>query len=398
MKKYLLKVSAVLSIAMLFSTTKASAQDQIGEFLKVGVDDGNKLINAYMSPMMKGFAQGLNDGWCNTAKPLGLGGFDVKFNLGASMVPTSDQSFNFNNIGLNTDPSKARFVLPTGTNPNLSTLYGANDANAPFVDVMSRLTYTPPGSSTPKTIDTSLAKIQLPTGKGIPYTPSLPMAQLSVGLVKKTEVMIRFFPQTAIGSFKAGMFGLGFKHDIKQWIPGIKNMPGWDWSVFVGYTSFSSEYIMGQILSSNKDTSIYNPDPSIKYDNQKLTFSGSAYTVGTIISKKLLFFTPYIGVNYAYSTVNMKLEGNYPIPLPNDKYQPIPPSMGGTNYNPHTSKIFNTVDPVNLTGTLSNFRANVGFRLKLTIFTISAEYIVGAYSSLTASVALNIQSLAPPKL
>jgi len=397
MKKHLLKATAILSIAFLFTSQNALAQDQVGEFLKSGVDDGNKLINAYMSPMMKGFAQGLNDGWYNTAKPLGLGGFDIKFNLGASIVPAADQSFNMNNLGLNTDPNKARFVMPNGSDPNLPTLYGTKNSNSPWVDVMSRITYTPPiGSSITK--DTAIAKLQLPTGLGVPYTPSLPMIQLSVGLIKKTEVSLRFFPQTQVGSFKAGIFGIGFKHDIKQWIPVIKNMPGWDWSVFAGYTSFNSEFVMGQLLSSNTDTTNYNPDPSIKYDNQKLTFSGNGMTVGTIISKKLLFFTPYIGVNYAYSTVNMKLEGNYPIPVPNDKYQPIPTSMGGTNYNPHTTKILNAADPINITGTVSNFRANVGFRLKILLLTISGEYSIGTYNTATLSLGLNMQSIAPFKL
>ena len=43
------------------------------------IAQGEKLIEAYFTPMAESFGAGLNSGWYNTAKPHSLGGFDLTF-------------------------------------------------------------------------------------------------------------------------------------------------------------------------------------------------------------------------------------------------------------------------------------------------------------------------------
>lgn len=60
--------------------------------------------------------------------------------------------------------------------------------------------------------------LDIPEGSGINISP-LPIAQLSLGLIKGTELMVRGFPKFEVEGYKAGYFWVGIKHDIKQWIP-----------------------------------------------------------------------------------------------------------------------------------------------------------------------------------
>src|ERR1044072_2262572 len=131
--------SCGVSLITLSTGFYAMGQEQAGNFLKAGLSDGNKLVNAYFAPSMKGFGQGINDGWYNTAKPLGLLGFDLRFNLGVGLVDKVDQTYNFNNIGLNTDHNGTYTVLEPGADPNRPSLYGVKEAHPPKAYVHSNV-------------------------------------------------------------------------------------------------------------------------------------------------------------------------------------------------------------------------------------------------------------------
>jgi len=67
------------------------SQAQFENFLKGGVEDANRLFNAYMTPFLKGVGYGFNNGWYNTAKPHETLGFDLTLSLNAAIVPVADQ-------------------------------------------------------------------------------------------------------------------------------------------------------------------------------------------------------------------------------------------------------------------------------------------------------------------
>ena len=107
MNKLLLKRSAILLIVILLINQKLAAQQsQTATFLKTGTENAKSFADAYFGPLMKGFGVGMNDGWNNnTARPLGLGGFDIRLNVGAFFVPAADQSYNLSSVFKNTPSS-----------------------------------------------------------------------------------------------------------------------------------------------------------------------------------------------------------------------------------------------------------------------------------------------------
>jgi hypothetical protein len=289
---------ACIATSLLLSVSSASAQGLAAGFISSGISDANVFVDAYLSTTLKGMGQSMNDGWHNTAKPLGLLGWDLRLNVGFGFVPEKDRTYNFYNIGLNADRSKPYVVLPSGTNPIQPTLYGDKNPNPPVAQV--RISF---GG-----FDTLLTSFNMPTGTGYHISPSVPTIQGSVGIPLNTEINFRFFPQSKfLDSYSMGLTGIGFKHDLIQWIPAYSDLElndkrPFDWSVYAEYMHINALYSDGPLLEV--DTNAYNPNPGVKYDNQEIEFKGNAYTIGTIVSKELglksVSFTPFVGVNYAW--------------------------------------------------------------------------------------------------
>ena len=158
------------------------------------------------------------------------------------------------------------------------------------------------------------------------------------------------------------MFGFGIKHDILQWIPGDKVIP-FDASVFFGYTS----------VNVNMDL-----DDGSGNDDQEAVIKSKGYTFRALVSKKLLFFTPYVGLGYNSAQTDINVNGTY-------SYE----TQTAPGLPPVTTSI---KDPVALTADdASGFVGNVGFRLKfLWVMAFSADYTFGAYSSATAGLGFSV--------
>jgi len=380
MKKYLLKISSVFSITAMLMHQNVSAQGNTTDLIQGGLTDANSLMNAYAGPVLKSFGAGLNGGWFNTAKPHGIGGFDITVCANAILIPTAAQSFDVNSLGLK------NIRLVSGEKNSSPTVFG--DINpGPQVGLY--------GTSPTTKKDTLQAKFNLPQGIGVPYF-AVPTAQINVGVGFGTDIAIRFVPSLGFQDVTVGMFGFAVKHDFKQWIPGIKEMP-FDLSAMFGYTGVNASYKGTQLQAEASSTSTYNANPNKVYDNQKTEFTSTGWTVNVIISKKLLFFTPYLGLGYQYANTTLKMSGDYPITSFNQSYDPSKP-YNASDPNTH-SKIVNTyTDPVSISGIISGARATLGFRLKLAILTIHADYTFAEYSVASLGVGLNLQSIAPFKL
>jgi hypothetical protein len=389
------KSTRVLAVAAIVAGTSTSllAQKDAAALIQGGLEDANGLMTSYASPLMKSIGSGLNAGWFQTAKPHGIGGFDLTFSLNVPFAPTADQSYDasgFKNVKL--DPSNTSTTSPTifgeGKEGPKMNVIAPNPLHKGFADNF-------PGAPNPYQKDTAIASFNLPQGAGINYFP-VPTAQLSVGVGFGTEVSVRFIPTVTASDAKIGLFGFAVKHDFKQWIPGMKELP-FDLSAMFGYTNLNLDYgFSGDNAISPESGPDIQPDQSGKtFDNQKLTLTSKAWTTNVIISKKLGPFTPYLGVGYQAASTTLKLEGDYPITSINENYDPA--ALPGSS-NSKIKKIDAVTDPISITGDISGFRANAGFRLKLAVLTIHADYTLGKYNVASVGLGINLQSIVPFKL
>lgn len=380
--KKLIYTTTFLLTAFGLSTGHVHAQSDMSLFLKTGLSDGNKLLDAYSSPLLKSFGAGLNAGWFNTAKVHGLGGFDITISPNVTFAPKADQTFDFNSLGLSN-----QVRLAPGQGNTFQSVFGSDKkAN---VELVGRY----PGA----TQDSVLKSFSLPGGIGLNMFV-VPTAQIAVGIGFGTEVAIRFLPQVGVADAKIGMFGFAVKHDFKRWIPGMKDLP-FDLSAMFGYTSMDASVKATALQADAQSQTTYNPNSGKSY-SQQTEFSSSAYTFNVLLSKKIAFFTPYLGLGYQAATTTLKLKGEYPITDINTSYDP---TYGGGTYDPtvknhHPQYVNEIKDPISIEGKFSGARATLGFRLKFGPMTFHTDYTLAKYDVASIGLGVNIQALAPFKL
>lgn len=318
------------------------AQDEIDQLMNESIDDGRKLISAYLNPFMNSVSLGLNQGWYNTAKAHKIAGVDLTVTANAMTIPQSDLFFNVSKLDLQVieldDSSPDHPYAPTVLGPERQPVFRFTDEETGLTE-----TYVGPGG------------VDLKENLKRNWVP-VPMANLGIGLPKGTDLKLRFTPTINMGddgSLK--IFGLGIMHDVKQWIPGIKLLP-FDLSGFVGYTKFKLEYYFD---AEN------NPD-------QRGIFEMNATTVQGLISKKFSVLTLYGGLGYNIANSNLAMKGTYDI---NDDGQAGP----------------NEVDPLDLKFSASGFRTTAGLRVKLAVLTLHADYTLQKYKCLTVGVGISVR-------
>ena len=298
----------------------------ISSFGQTPTEDGKSLIEAYVSPLGYSLGAALNNGWYNTAKPHKLGGFDVTITANIVMIPEESKSFNISESNGNT--------FSGGETP---TILGNGDG-------VSASYNAPPLPATSS---------DMPKGLNIPIIP-LPMLQAGVGLIKGTELDFRYMPELKIGDAgKVGLFGIGIKHDILQWLPIADKAPI-DLSIQAGYTKIASEVILEERPESPPTANL----------------GISATTVNLILSKKLLMFTPYLGVGYNSTRTTFNVDGVYDI--------------AGFEFN------VNELTEIDFESN-NNLRANIGFRFNVAVMALQANYTFAEYPTATVGIGISVR-------
>jgi hypothetical protein len=360
-KPFMSKIAATSVAIFLFSSVALSQFSNV-DFLRSAPADAVKFVQAYISPWANAFGAGLNGSWYNTAKPHKLGGFDITSSFNVGVVPESAGTFDISSIGLSS--------ALTGTG-SASTVSGPNVSGP-------QMTYKASG--------VTLATFNTPPGTGWKYIP-VPMLQVGVGLPLGTEIKARFLPKIPIKDGDVSMWGVGVMHSIMQYIPGNKLLPI-DASVFVGYTKLTANVP----ISLQPDASILwnytTINPVTYFADQNMATSVSALNISAIGSVNLRIITFYAGLGYSKTKTSVELEGYYPSPVlvttatPHAEYNDVAGSgsiLKGSD--------FPNMDIKNFSG----LRANAGFRLKLAVITIFADYTRAQYSVVSTGLGISFR-------
>ena len=292
------------------------------------IAQGEKLIEAYFTPMAESFGAGLNSGWYNTAKPHSLGGFDLTFTLNTVIIPNSGKTFNIEDAGGTTFTSTAN---------NASTIFGSS--NVTSMEYKSSTSVELP--------DGAIMPFNMPGGLKTPAIP-LPMIQAGIGLIKNTAIDIRYMPMLNVGdNINVNLFGVGVKHDLLQWIPVIGDAIPMSLSIQGGYTSLNTE---------------------LEVASQKVNLTTKATTINLIASRKILMVTGYAGVGYNSASTTFATDANF--------------DLGGVQFDEKVEIKFESNN---------NIRANVGLRFNITLVTIQADYTFAEYPTATLGVGVSLR-------
>lgn len=321
----------ILCTVVTFKPAQAqlSAIENFLEVLREGPENATALTKAYLSPLATGISTGLNSGWTTGAAPTKKLGFSVQTRIALTAVPSSGKTFDANTIGLS--PS----INISGTES--STISGSDNNGQ---------TLTLPGGST----------IQLPGGTGFSYVPAA-MIQGNVGLIKGTDVTVRYIPETPVFDYgDISVIGASLKHGLNQWLPGGKLLPV-DLSVMAAF----SQTTLNANLNFNNGT------------DQTLETTTNTFVMNALVGKKLPFLSAYAGVGFQTGSMELDMLGTYTI------------GQGQTQAT--------FTDPVSYTqDSDASIHALAGAQFKLAIFRIYAEATVAEYASYNVGVGIGLRN------
>lgn len=328
----------IIGLFALF-TVSTYSQIDLESILEGGTSDAQTLLRGYVSPFAKGFGNGINGGWYTTARSHKFLGIDIAIIANAALVPTSEETFTFNNSDYSSN-----LQLDSGTTAELPTIFGSQD-----LDDRPLLAFSDGNGNSIST--SALPGSGLKEAIGYNVMPSA-MVQAGIGLFKKTDLIIRFVPQQSAEEYEFSTFGFGIKHDIKQWIPFVNKLP-FDVSVLAAWNDVKSKFFL------DPDT---NPTQALEFNTKTTMFQ-------LLASKKLAIFTLYGGIGTTSYKTDVNMLGTYNTTSTNTTY----------------------TDPIKLNYEGSSMRTNIGLSMKLLFLNIAAEYAKQEFDVFTVRAGFSIR-------
>lgn len=359
-----MKTAFTLLIISMATVSTAYAQlGDIGAFLRAGADDATILTKEYLKPFPTGFGTGLNAGWTESAAPKKTLGFSLQIRPSIAIVPGSDQSFDISTLGLD------KIVVANGNDPVTSTIAGSK-GSGPLLEI-----YDDPDANNPNKI----GEFTMPGGSGFSFVPA-PIVQASIGLVKKTDLTLRYFPETKIGDYGSfSIFGGAIKHELSQWLPGGKLLPV-DISLMLGYNKIGVDAGLALEETGTRDPNDPNltSNPTPDFNSQEVVTTTETFVVNALVGKSLPLISVYGGVGYQKATFDLSVDGDYPVP----SYNPITP---GEDYIVLSDPISFSMDSE------SSFHTLAGFRLRLGVLAIYGEATLANYFTANAGIGISFR-------
>ena len=380
----------------------ATAQSEINNFIRGGVEDANTLLNAYAAPLGKSTGANLNAGWVNTAAALKPGRFELKLIGNAAYVPAHERSYSLDALHFNVPSTR---VVGERT---LTEVWEYNFTESPTVfgstenpeTIRKIITYQNPTSGNEE--EAVMAELPIPNGLGVSINPIAPAMQLTVGVPLATDVMIRFLPAAEVASDEValnygGLWGLGVKHNIKQWIPGLRNLP-FSLSMAAAYSSTRAsmdlptlrpEVPLGEAFADSTLANTAYQGPSADdtdYSGQGAEFRIQAWNINALVSKEFTLISVYGGLRYAHATTNVDLTGTYGF-----AGEPFYNEENAFDPNNRRFTLVNLDDPIQIKTSHGQLGLTGGFRLQMGFLALSGEVNLSRYS--TASLGISAGSL-----
>lgn len=315
------KINLIIITLCVISTSLLAA-GKLEKKLSQYAEDNAK---GYIKPLVTAFGTNVNTGLYNSAKTLKPFHFSISINGMLAFVPDEDKTFT----------AKSPSVMYNGTEYFLfeeeeletATVFGKDGAYFHLNEELAEF----------DEFDNMTGK-SLPNGGKLDLVPLL-TPQINFGLPYGNELLIRAFPKYEINedTGEISFFGIGLKHSIDQYLPGIIPID----------LSLQAVYHHIQITKIMEFNSI---------------------AVNAEVSKKLLMWTFYGGLQYEKTTMSADYETEF--------------------YNYETQ----SYDPLKVKFDLegdNQFRATAGVRYTFLVINLFADYTISKYNVFNAGLGLS---------
>lgn len=377
-KSYIiLKTLIIGCILSVFTSTSYAQFDEVGDVLKSGASEANTLLESYLTPLGKAWGYDLAGGWYNAAATHKTLGFDLTFSINMAQTPDEDMLFDITSLGL----SK---IQSATANNNFPTITNGTDINS--IKIVENMSFTDPNTQITVNGPVELLSATELKGFDIPSGIPLPTLNLGIGLPKGFELIGRFVPNIALGNMgELGLWGIGIKHDILQWLPIVDKVPFLRASFFAGYSSFSMNVDIPYVATADDVSGYTNPE------NQQLDLGITAFHTAILVGVKIPVLHPYISLGLTSSTFNLGVLGEYALAQPAG-IDPVTQTITTALISPDTGQPLVITDPIDLeiaTGLKPSFAA--GLRIKLAVLTLHGQYTMQEYSMITGGIGISFR-------
>lgn len=334
----------LFATALLFSTLCITAQSQsysgFESLLIAAENDSKALVGGYLTPALKGMNHSLNGGWYHTAKTHKKFGFDIAITGNFAIAPSKDRLFSIAGLE-NVTTASGQTSIPTivGENKSETLIFEIPD----YKDIQVK---APAG-----------IKDDLPLN-AIPA----PMVQLGLGLPTDTDLIIRYMPTVNSEGVSSSLFGMGFKHNILQYLGPIDYLP-LNVSIIGAFSNMSTDYDLQE-------------GSSINGSNQKIKFKTNTFTIQALASVDFVFIDFYAGLGYGTGSTSLDILGTYDF-----EYR--------DSSNVSISKTLE--DPISMKIKSKGSRATFGTRINLAFIKLFADYTFQEYNTFTAGIAFSLR-------
>jgi len=352
-----------------------SQLDEIGNLLAGGVKDAELMLTEYIRPVANALGANLTNGWYNTADVHKLGGFHLNFTASVAFAPENHRTYDMDKLALSNniryDDNMGKTAAGTrGVGPEIWYVM-----DVPVIGEQEVVRYDHPG------------------GSGWNMLPS-PMINAGVGLIKGTEIMGRYMPALKYGKDKSSsvdLWGIGIKHDLKQWIPFVKRVPVMQMAVMYGFTkvNFHTDLkaITPEMLGVNPANDLTT---TADWNTQDLDMQFQGHTANLLVGVNLPVVCFYGGAGIGITKADLNLNGDFPVPaIVTDIADPNFGEVVVTDADVVTDPI--DIEIKNQDGGTTKPRFNVGMRLKFTVITLHADYTYANYSVATAGLGISFR-------
>jgi hypothetical protein len=346
MKKILLLLLVIVTFHQIH------AQD-VSQILAGSTQDINRYADAYLRPAGEGEIYNISRGWFSTARVHKTLGFDIAIKSEFAIIPNGSDNFTFNN----SDYTSFK-LAGSATSASLPTIAGGNTSQV--INVNTTVNGQPAHTSfnAPNGLMGNFNSNQ----SIIPVSVPLPIVQLSVGIFKRTELKIRYFPKTTFNKFDLSIFGVAIQHEFTHYLPFARRIPFLHFSALAGYNTMNADF------KPNFDAS-----SPVQSSNANINYKLGAFTLQGIASVKFSLLELYAAIGYSTGNSTMNVNGDYTV-----------------SYNSGTVTTTKT-NPVSLSYNAGGLSNTWGIRLNLTILKVYADYTFAKYNGIEAGIALGIR-------
>ncbi len=332
----------VLSLICILVVSNSSAQNDLAKYFPAGQANAGVLVEQYVIPTIEDWGAAMNSGWYTSARVHKKFGFDISFQMNTVSYQQDRQYYDFPASGV----SGLTHLGPVGQ-PGIPTVYGPEEAFPEFGITSGANAgisfYGPEGIEPGSDFNMNMNLV--------------PTLQMGLGLVKGIDLRFRFTPNLFnFADATMDNWGVGVMHDIKQHIPGLKEVPLLDLSVFVGYTQMNAEVdLSGEYAGSNQTGDVSS--------------SGiTAQALGGITLAKVL--SAYVSLGYSQWKSDFDVNGDYVV----DQTGSGPSGGGPFPGSEPLPSPFTLNNPYSYSFDGSGFRMAAGMRLKLGPFFLNGDY------------------------